>query len=173
MKNKYVVNGDCYNPFHYAVDFETCSCGLKIGTDMREKMRVDQQIQDERQTEEINRIQAMFTAIDTNSDWSKMMSQVFSDYLDGSESDDGIPRMAVDIGKSKDVGIGFTQAMARAVEIAKEENRLIYLYKISGAGWGACPHYWPDWLFKAYPGGRTVLSPEGTKLFEQEKGKKG
>ncbi len=63
----------------------------------------------------------------------------------------------------------FADAMTEAVKMAHQENRKIYLYKISGAGWGMSPIYWKDWLFVAYPGGRKILSPEGTKLLDKER----
>lgn len=68
--------------------------------------------------------------------------------------------------------MNFQEACEMTVKQSKEENRLCYLYKnrIGNFTWGVSHQYWKDWLFKAYPGGRKVLSVEGTKLMQSESG---
>lgn len=54
------------------------------------------------------------------------------------------------------------QSMAEVARMARERGEICYLYKTQ-AGYIASFQYWKDWLFKAYPGGRKVVSIEGRK----------
>lgn len=59
----------------------------------------------------------------------------------------------------------FPQAILETVQDAQRRGRLMYLY----CGDGRCDYrlsaqYWPDWLFRAYPGGRKELSSRGVAL---------
>lgn len=61
------------------------------------------------------------------------------------------------------------EAMAEVVQMARDKGELCYLYRRGPSGnfkWGASFQYWDNWLFKAYPGGRKVLSMEGKKLVQ-------
>lgn len=61
------------------------------------------------------------------------------------------------------------EAMAETERIAKETGKLYYLYKNPGFGnfkWGISTQYWNDWLFRAYPGGRKILSSNGNRLVQ-------
>lgn len=57
----------------------------------------------------------------------------------------------------------FEEACAETVRMSVERNQLMYLYKykIGNSKWGISHRHWDDWLFKAYPGGRKVLSLKG------------
>jgi len=59
-------------------------------------------------------------------------------------------------------------AMVEVVKMSQEQGRLCYLYNHHGE-YEASFTFWPDWLFKAYPGGRKQLSLEGTRLFQQNR----
>lgn len=59
------------------------------------------------------------------------------------------------------------KSMAEVVKMARAENKLCYLYK-SSAGYLTSFEYWDDWLFKAYPGGRKILSVAGNNLVKNE-----
>lgn len=64
----------------------------------------------------------------------------------------------------------FLKAAGEVVQMAKAERRLYYLYKKGPSGnceYRASWKYWDDWLFKAYPSGRKVLSTEGQGLTEE------
>ena len=54
------------------------------------------------------------------------------------------------------------EAMVEVAQMAKRSGNLCYLYE-DGQGFKASEHYWKDWLFKAYPGGRMQLSMSGKK----------
>ena len=54
------------------------------------------------------------------------------------------------------------QSMAEVVKMARASGKQCYLYKTK-ACYIASFQYWDDWLFKAYPGGRKILSTEGRK----------
>jgi hypothetical protein len=58
----------------------------------------------------------------------------------------------------------FLRVIKEVVERSKNEFKVCYMYIVSGKGYGASFRYWKDWLFKAYPGGRTMLSRKGTEL---------
>jgi hypothetical protein len=60
------------------------------------------------------------------------------------------------------------KAMVEVVNMAKEHDRVCYLYQSRGGfcEFGASFLYWSDWLFKAYPGGRKQLSVKGNELFQ-------
>lgn len=61
------------------------------------------------------------------------------------------------------------EAMAEVVKMAAEKGRVCYLYPPAiGTGFRASFEYWNDWLFKAYPGGRKVLSVRGKKFTEEK-----
>ena len=53
------------------------------------------------------------------------------------------------------------QAAKETVMLAKEFNTPAYLYHWHN-------EYWNDWMFKAYPGGRKVLSIDGRELAKKE-----
>lgn len=59
----------------------------------------------------------------------------------------------------------FTEAMAETARMAKAEQKVMYLYQRRKGqfNWGLSATYWDDWLFKAYPGGRMVMSQLGKK----------
>jgi len=63
------------------------------------------------------------------------------------------------------------EAMAETARMAKADGKLFYLYKggPGNATWGISAQYWKDWLFKAYPGGRKILSMAGKELVEKER----
>lgn len=65
----------------------------------------------------------------------------------------------------------FLEAMTEVANMAINQNRIVYLYKGNGgkSKWWASLAYWNDWLFKAWPGGRKVLSVEGTKILQAER----
>lgn len=64
----------------------------------------------------------------------------------------------------------FYEAMNRCVEISKENNRLVYVYYMEN---GEDSYYYyssifsKSWLFKAYPGGRKILSTLGKSYVGQ------
>jgi hypothetical protein len=58
--------------------------------------------------------------------------------------------------------IKMKNAMIETVVMAQKEFRLCYLYYTHDE-YSASFTYWHDWLFKAYPGGRKVLSTLGIK----------
>jgi len=62
--------------------------------------------------------------------------------------------------------MNFLEACEETVKEAEHHNKVAYLYKnrIGNFRWGVSHQYLGDWLFKAYPGGRKILSVEGTKL---------
>lgn len=68
-------------------------------------------------------------------------------------------------------------AMAETVKSAKRDGKLYYLYLRKSKGYRHDPVYflshlyWDDWLFKAYPGGRKILSIKGNDLVKEEKAK--
>lgn len=65
--------------------------------------------------------------------------------------------------------MGLKGAMKDTLNMAKSENEICYLYEDPGRGdYWASFEYWDDWLFKAYPGGRTELSVSGKSLTESE-----
>lgn len=59
------------------------------------------------------------------------------------------------------------QAMAEAVLSAKKYGHSYCLYSSKSQGWLLSPIKWNDWLFKAYPGGRKILSVAGKKKMEE------
>jgi hypothetical protein len=62
-----------------------------------------------------------------------------------------------------------TRAMAQVVDMAIVGGRICYLYKRrSKYSFQASYHYWNDWLFKAYPGGRKQLSIRGKELLSPD-----
>ena len=73
---------------------------------------------------------------------------------------------------TRDMGRNMTeltmkQAMAMTAQAAKEDNHLYFLFKSKSQGWLCSAHYAEDWLFKAYPGGRKLLSFAGAKLMQE------
>jgi hypothetical protein len=64
--------------------------------------------------------------------------------------------------------MNFTNAMLDAVTMASETGRIYYIYKLINGGFGISRKIYPDWLFKAYPGGRKVLSPSGAAFRKKE-----
>lgn len=64
--------------------------------------------------------------------------------------------------------MNFLEACEETVKEAERHNKVAYLYKnrIGNFRWGVSHQYWDDWLFKAYPGGRKVMSVEGSKLVQ-------
>lgn len=63
------------------------------------------------------------------------------------------------------------RSMNEVAQMARDKGQICYLYK-SSAGYFASFQYWGDWLFRAYPGGRKILSTEGRKLVERETGRR-
>lgn len=61
-------------------------------------------------------------------------------------------------------------AMVQVVEMAKDQDRVCYLYrnKITRE-YEISFTYWKDWLFRAWPGGRKELSVDGSKYLELER----
>lgn len=59
------------------------------------------------------------------------------------------------------------QAMAMTALTAGEYRHTYYLFKSKSQGWLCSAHYAEDWLFKAYPGGRKLLSVSGTALMKE------
>lgn len=49
------------------------------------------------------------------------------------------------------------EAMQKTVDEAVSSGSMAYLYMRS-AGYFVSQEYWNDWLFKAYPGGRKIMS---------------
>lgn len=62
------------------------------------------------------------------------------------------------------------EAIKMFIEMAKKEKQICYLYfyNFPMGVFGACFEYWDDWLFKAYPGGRTELSVKGKEILGKE-----
>lgn len=63
--------------------------------------------------------------------------------------------------------VSFFEATRAIKKMAKEKGRLCFLYPIEDdgvRGWAASFIYRHNWLYKAYPGGRDILSLSGTKL---------
>lgn len=60
----------------------------------------------------------------------------------------------------------FSLAMATTIKTAKETDQLCYLYRVDNQ-YVIANHYVEDWLFKAWPGGRKVLSMAGKQLAQE------
>ena len=60
-------------------------------------------------------------------------------------------------------GMTIFEAMQETVKKARSTGRVYYLYKsgVLGHDWDIEETYFSDWTFKAYPGGRKVLSKWG------------
>lgn len=67
----------------------------------------------------------------------------------------------------------FSEAMTETAEMAKRDSKLYRLYQNGNSKWEISAEYHKDWLFLAYPGGRTVLSWEGAEIYKQLQGVKG
>jgi len=65
--------------------------------------------------------------------------------------------------------LSFVQAMKETVDCARVSGHCYYLFKSKSQGWLISAHYWNDWLFKAYPGGRKQLSVDGNALLRAER----
>lgn len=64
----------------------------------------------------------------------------------------------------------FLQAIAETVREAKRSGKRIYLYRgADSSEWLISFRYWSDWVFNAYPGGRTALSMDGEELAREAK----
>jgi hypothetical protein len=61
--------------------------------------------------------------------------------------------------------VTFFEAMAETTKTAKKYGRACYLYKTSH--YWCSFQYWDDWLFRAYPGGRKVLSVTGKAMADK------
>lgn len=61
----------------------------------------------------------------------------------------------------------FVEACVQAAEKSKKYETIIYVY-YSSESWVIGPAYKKGWLFKAYPGGRKVLSMDGKTLLSME-----
>lgn len=61
----------------------------------------------------------------------------------------------------------FLEACAEVVKMAKEEQRVCYLY--GSEKWNASFEYWNDWLLMAYPDGRKILSVAGGEYTDPKK----
>jgi hypothetical protein len=59
-------------------------------------------------------------------------------------------------------------AMVEVARMAVKEDRVCYLYFDKTKGFTASYIYWNNWLFKAYPGGRMVLSVNGKARLQVE-----
>lgn len=65
--------------------------------------------------------------------------------------------------------MSFLEALKECKFAAKHENRAIYLYENEkGELFYAGPMIFKKWLFKAYPGGQTILSVEGAKFMKSK-----
>ena len=64
----------------------------------------------------------------------------------------------------------FVIAMVEVASMAKKENRICSLYKSKFGVYEFLASFsrWDDWLFRAYPGGRMVLSVAGKKRLEED-----
>ena len=62
----------------------------------------------------------------------------------------------------------FIKAVGDAIKRAKEEDVLMYVRETPNA-YHVTSTYEKDWLFKAYPGGRKILSKSGNKLYQRIK----
>jgi hypothetical protein len=60
--------------------------------------------------------------------------------------------------------MSFLEAIEECKFTAHRENRVVYVYENNGKFFWGAPVVFRKWLFKAYPGGRTELSIEGTKF---------
>jgi hypothetical protein len=62
----------------------------------------------------------------------------------------------------------FTEAITETANMARDSGRICYTYRILPGKFtfGASFKYYSDWLFKAYPGGRTILSVLGKQYLD-------
>lgn len=70
--------------------------------------------------------------------------------------------------KQQECSDSFSRAAAECVKMAAEKGTICYLYKRDGKGfWGLSYQYWRGYLFKAYPGGRKILTVEGREYLKE------
>lgn len=60
------------------------------------------------------------------------------------------------------------EAIQKAVDEAYWTGSACYVYE-ARQGYRVSTDYWQGWLFKAYPGGRKVLSRRGNELVKEYK----
>ena len=58
-------------------------------------------------------------------------------------------------------------AMIEAVKLAKNEFCIFYVYQNENGNFDISPTLKSDWLFKAYPGGRKVISIAGKERMNE------
>lgn len=63
--------------------------------------------------------------------------------------------------------MSFKEACAKAAIKAGETGVQFFVYD-APTTWDVTASFRPGWLFRAYPGGRKVLSVEGTKLLQED-----
>ena len=64
-------------------------------------------------------------------------------------------------------GLTLFQAMKEAIDTAVTEGRVLYVFSRSqGPGYYVSHRWAKGWLFRAYPGGRKVLSMAGKELVD-------
>ena len=64
----------------------------------------------------------------------------------------------------------FAKAIVETKKMAKDKGKLCYIYDNPGVGnfkFKISFQNWSDWIFRAYPGGRTELSKEGADLAKE------
>lgn len=60
--------------------------------------------------------------------------------------------------------------MITVAKMAQDEGRVCYLFAngpIDNLRLEASHQYWHDWVFKAYPGGRKILSVKGKEILQK------
>lgn len=61
----------------------------------------------------------------------------------------------------------FSEACISALGMARRHGCAFYVHD-SPSLWYVTSVYKPGWLFKAYPGGRRIVSPAGKRILESE-----
>lgn len=62
----------------------------------------------------------------------------------------------------------FSDACVSALGMARRHGWVFYVHD-SPSLWDVTSVYKPGWLFKAYPGGRGIVSPAGKQILESER----
>lgn len=62
----------------------------------------------------------------------------------------------------------FSEACISALDLARKHGWAFYVYECPSL-WDVTAAYKPGWLFKAYPGGRKIVSPAGRRILESER----
>lgn len=60
--------------------------------------------------------------------------------------------------------MSFAEACVEASQLAVENGKEYFVYHATNGGFMVSHQYDRDWLFRAYPGGRKVVSLAGSKL---------